>query len=265
VDLDGTLLDDKKQLPDENRNAIRQAWSEKTEICIASGRNYQSASEYLNMLGITGSVVALNGGLVSFHGREIFRTVMDPELLQAIVDVAAETGTYSYFNSKERTFVLNESPMEVENRMKKNPSYLETCKVEEPENLKQMIQTGEALITKVSFREDDMAQMEKLREKLLRLPGVSVAKSDVNYLDVFPEGQSKWSGIEKLLQFQNISAEHCVCFGDNENDREMIVHAGLGIAMGNASMDLKTQADFVTLSNEDCGVAYGIRNWVLTR
>lgn len=164
VDLDGTLLDNAKQLPTENQEAIRLAWHEGTEICIASGRTYQSAAEYLKMMGITGSVVALNGGQVYFHGKEISRTVMDQKLVQRVIDLAAETGTYVCFNSKDRMFILNESFFDVQDCLKGNAVYLETYQTETPEHLKRRVEKGEVQFIKISFREDDPVRMEELRK-----------------------------------------------------------------------------------------------------
>ena len=90
----------------------------------------------------------------------------------------------------------------------------------------------------------------------------SVAKSDVDYLDVFRKGQSKWTGIQTLLDYLGISDRQCVAFGDNENDLEMIANAGLGIAMENGVDMVKAVAGHITLSHEEAGVAYGIRTWV---
>lgn len=263
VDLDGTLLDDKKQLPMENSVAIRQAWEQGMEICIASGRGAESAGEYLEKMGITGSVTALNGGQVVCHGKEIYRTEMTWEVIEPVLCLAKEMNLLCYFNDGKKTLVINEDEASVRSRLRGNPRLLKTYQTETAESLGEKIRSGRQLISKISIREDDLKRLEEVRRKIIGRVKAEAAKSDINYLDIFPLGQSKWTGIEKLLEYLNISAESCVCFGDNENDREMLERAGLGIAMGNAGLDLKTRADFVTRGNEEQGVAYGIHTWVL--
>ncbi len=263
VDLDGTLLDEKKQLPPQNCAAVRQAWEQGIEICIASGRGAQSAGEYLERMGITGSVAALNGGQVVCHGKEIYRARMAWEVMEPLLRIAEELELVCYLNDGKGTLAVNEDEASVRNRLKENPRLLQTYQVVTVEDVRERIRSGQLSVSKVSIREDDLARLEEIRRRIVAEVRAEVAKSDVNYLDIFPSGQSKWTGIEKLLEALHFPAAHCVCFGDNENDREMLERAGLGIAMGNASLDLKIRADFVTRGNQECGVAYGIHTWVL--
>lgn len=263
VDLDGTLLDEKKQLPPENRAAVRQAWESGMEICIASGRGAESAGEYLEEMDIEGNVIALNGGQVVCHGKEIFRTEMTWEIIEPVLQIVEKMNLLAYFNDGEKTLAVNEAPEALQKRLAGNPRLLNSYQVETPESLGKKIVSGKQKIAKISIREDNLDRLEEVRRMIAGRVSAEAAKSDINYLDVFPSGQSKWTGIEKLLAHLHIPAENCVCFGDNENDREMLEKAGLGIAMGNSGLDLKARADFVSLGNDACGVAYGIRTWVL--
>lgn len=265
VDLDGTLLDEKKQLPPENSRAIRQAWERGIEICIASGRGAESAGRYLEEMEVTGSVIALNGGQVVCHGQEIYRTEMAIEVIGPVLQVIEEMGLRGYFNDGKKTLAVNEDEASVRTRLQGAPELLRTYQTETTDSLRRMVESGRQKIAKISIREDDLARLEVVREKIGAKVDAEAAKSDINYLDIFPSGQSKWTGIEKLLRHLDIPPEACVCFGDNENDREMLERAGLGIAMGNADADLKARADVVTLDHRDCGVAYGIFKWVLQR
>lgn len=263
VDLDGTLLDDQKELPAENAAALFQAWRAGMEICIASGRGAKSAEEYLDRMKITGSVAALNGGMVVCHGKEIYRARMHPEVVEQVLEIVEEMKVIGYFNDGEGTLAVNEDAA-VGRYFKGKPAAPNDHQQETPESLREKLRKGHSIV-KISIREDEPDRLEKIRERILATVNAQVAKSDVNYLDIFSPGQSKWTGIEKLLRHLGISAESCVCFGDNENDREMIEMAGLGIAMANAEADIKARADFVTTSNREKGVAYGINTWLLER
>ena len=263
LDLDGTLLDEKKQLPPENSRAVRQAWEKGIEICIASGRGAESAGHYLEEMEVTGSVVALNGGQVVCHGKEIYRARMAIEVIRPVLQVIEEMGLLGYFNDGRKTLAVNEDEASVRARLQNAPELLRAYQIETTDSLRQKIESGQQEIAKISIREDDLMRLEEVRERIATKVDAEAAKSDINYLDIFPSGQSKWTGIEKLLCHLDIPPKACVSFGDNENDREMIQEAGLGIAMGNAGPELKARADFVTRGAKDCGVAYGIHTWVL--
>ena len=63
-----------------------------------------------------------------------------------------------------------------------------------------------------------------------------------------------------MLDHLGLDREELAAFGDGDNDAELLAFAGIGIAVENASLKCKDAADYITLSNEACGVAYGIRN-----
>lgn len=263
VDLDGTLLDDHKQLLQENAEAVCKAWQMGMEICIASGRGAGSAAGYLRQMKVDGNVVALNGGQVLCHGQEIYRAVMDQTAAVPVLEMAEEMNVRCYFNDGEKTIAINETEEEIWQRLAGDKQLLASYEAETAEGLKKRLESGQVQVVKISLREDDPKRLEEIREKMMGRVYAQVAKSDENYLDVYPSGQSKWTGIEKLLAHLRFPAESCVCFGDNENDREMLKQAGLGIAMGNAAKELRDEARYVTRGNNDCGVAYGLYHWVI--
>lgn len=265
VDLDGTLLDGQKKLPLENRCAIREAYRQGMEICIASGRTVCSASDILRELGVEGSVVALNGSMVISHGKEIGRIPLGRKPVLEVLDIAKRTGVHAIFNDGAVSIVVNGytdlQRKGLESGVMKAKAYrLETC-----ESMAALVETGAVAVLKISIQESSQEKLEAVRRLIQKEVRASVAKSDVDYLDVFRKGQSKWTGIRTLLDYLGISDRQCVAFGDNENDLEMIANAGLGIAMENGAGVVKAAASHITLSHEEAGVAYGIRTWVLNQ
>ena len=72
----------------------------------------------------------------------------------------------------------------------------------------------------------------------------------------------KWQGVAALCEYLRITPHEVICIGDESNDIEMLKKAGLGIAMGNASMEVKSAADYVTLSNKEDGVAVALERFI---
>ena len=68
---------------------------------------------------------------------------------------------------------------------------------------------------------------------------------------------------EELAEYLGIPLSQVAAFGDDRNDMEMVQKCGLGVAMANASDEVKQNADFITLSNEDDGLAYVIEKFIL--
>ena len=76
-------------------------------------------------------------------------------------------------------------------------------------------------------------------------------------------GHSKWRALSRLIDSEGLTAEQVICIGDEVNDLEMITHAGLGVAMGNAIPAVKAVAQYVTRTNEEDGVAHVVEQFLL--
>ena len=85
-------------------------------------------------------------------------------------------------------------------------------------------------------------------------------KSAPFYLEIIVKDTNKGSSLDYLTKTLNIDVEDVMAIGDNYNDLSMIEFAGLGVAMGQSDDYIKSRAQFISLSNEEDGVAYAIQN-----
>jgi hypothetical protein len=112
--------------------------------------------------------------------------------------------------------------------------------------------------------------LEELNGHLERAFGAAIRHQVMNntnaegaFLEILTPGNSKWRALSRLLDLEGIAAEQVIAIGDEINDLEMIRHAGVGVAMGNAIPAIKAVADYVTRSNEEDGVAHVVEQFVL--
>ncbi|AYO29635.1 hypothetical protein D2962_02555 [Biomaibacter acetigenes] len=73
---------------------------------------------------------------------------------------------------------------------------------------------------------------------------------------------SKETAVDFLIKRFGIERSQVIDIGDNYNDIDMLKYAGLGIAMGNASDEVKKHADFVTSTNDEDGVACALKKFI---
>lgn len=85
------------------------------------------------------------------------------------------------------------------------------------------------------------------------LPEVVYTLSEPECIDVMVKGTNKWDTIKRLMEIEGIDVENVVAAGNYYNDLDMILGAGIGIAVANAPGEVKSQADYVTTrtNNED--------------
>lgn len=83
------------------------------------------------------------------------------------------------------------------------------------------------------------------------------------FLECVPLGIDKAQSLNRLITTLGITKEEVIACGDGYNDLSMIRFAGLGVAMANAAKDIQSEADYVTLSNEEDGVAHVVEQFIL--
>ena len=91
---------------------------------------------------------------------------------------------------------------------------------------------------------------------------MGVYRSEPYFLELVPKGIDKAQSLAVLLQKTGYTREEMIAIGDGFNDKSMIEYAGLGVAMANAQEVVKQAADYVTLSNEEDGVADVVKKFV---
>ena len=92
---------------------------------------------------------------------------------------------------------------------------------------------------------------------------MNIYRSEAFYLELNPPAIDKANSLRMLLKHLNLTKDEMIACGDGFNDLSMIEFAGLGIAMANAKQPVKDVADFITLSNEEDGVAYAVEKFIL--
>jgi hydroxymethylpyrimidine pyrophosphatase-like HAD family hydrolase len=113
-----------------------------------------------------------------------------------------------------------------------------------------------APVTRLIIRDPDQSEGDFVRlAERLGLHGVSYFVGWTAWLDIAPEGVDKSTGLKVALAQYGLEPADLLAFGDGRNDIEMLVYAGLGIAMGSAPDEVKVRADEVTKSVTDDGVA----------
>ncbi|WP_313891436.1 Cof-type HAD-IIB family hydrolase [Psychrobacillus sp.] len=231
-DIDGTILDHDKKIPDGVVEAIQKAKENGHEVVIATGRSAFTASFIFEQLNID-SFVCYNGQVVQFKGEIIHSGVIDRTALQRLTDFASE---------RQQPLVYMGTNEMVSNLLEHNDIHesISTLKIDFPraeENFYLENDVHQALIF------CDIAAQEEYEKAFPHLKFVRWHRVSC---DVLPLGVSKAKGIELLLTHLNKTPEDAIAFGDGLNDLEMLEYVGTGVAMGNSVEELKEKATFVT-------------------
>jgi len=262
-DMDGTILNSKHEISKENKDAIKELENNGVKIVIATGRPGQFLKKFVNDLEIKEYVITCNGSVIGkpFTDDFLHINTINKETVIKIVDMCEENH-YDYLLYTIDTVVtkmndkLNLIRKAEELYEEKDKAHI--IQTEDPNYIKNNFFPNKILIT-----EKDPVKFKKLWDFMKGFRNIEYTQSWVGALDVSPLGDTKGNAVKILAKHYGIKKEEIVSFGDQLNDITMIKYAGLGIAMGNAEDEVKQIADYVTLTNDESGVAFAIKKIIL--
>lgn len=263
LDLDGTLTNSKKQITPHTLETLIRAQQEKgLKIILASGRPTYGVAPLANALQLDkfgGFILAYNGGeIINWRTHEImYKNLLDHDVLPYLYECAKKNdfaivtyeNEYVLTEKPDDEYVLKEALLNVM-KIKKVDNFLEA--VRHP--IAKCLIVGEP--TRLAILEKEM--QEQLKDRM------GVFRSEPYFLELVPKGIDKARSLSVLLEELELKREELMAAGDGFNDLSMVRFAGMGVAMANAQDVVKENADFITLSNDEDGVAYAVEKFILS-
>lgn len=262
-DMDGTVLNSRHEISKENMQAINELEKSGVRIIIATGRPNELLKKYTNEMKVDDYVITCNGSVIGHPYKDdyLHQKTIDKDNVIKLIDMC-EQNNYDYLVYTKDTIISKDNE-----RLRFFMKFGETYKDEDKANI---IQTEDAdfiknnfLPNKILILEKDPEKYKGLWEKIQDFTGIEYTQSWIGALDVSPIGETKGNAVRILCNHYDILQEEVIAFGDQLNDISMIKFAGLGIAMGNAEDKVKSVANYVTLTNDENGVADAIKKIIL--
>lgn len=258
LDIDGTLVDSNKELPEANKEAVQYALSRGVKVAIASGRSRKGVCDILKKLGIPENAICLNGGLIVWDGEVVREKTMEDELVYRVIDLAEKYQTCLFVSTAGENITNETITPELQKLIEQGSLRSGYCYCRDFDELRRETEKRSGKIIKMGIQEFHPNRFKELKQELIRMDLFQIARSDKYFVDINLKNMGKEVGIRALADYLDIPMEHVMCIGDNENDEKMIQEAGVGVAMKNGTDRLRKDADYVTASNDDAGVAQAI-------
>lgn len=273
-DMDGTLLDSSMQISPENAAAIKHATEQGVEFIVATGRNRTEALPALEQVGIECAMVTLNGAQVfDKTGQSLFTVPIDAQTVTSILDllderdiyyeVATDQGLFS--QSQEQRIELFATHLgEVVPHLTHKmaiamvASQLEILPIHYVKNVRQRLAEGLEVLKIICFHKEEARVLGPVAKELEGFGELSITSSGANNIEINHRDAQKGIAVAHLAHERNIPLEQIMTIGDNLNDISMIQMAGISFAMGNAALEVKEYAKYVTDTNIEDGVGKAI-------
>jgi Cof subfamily protein (haloacid dehalogenase superfamily) len=255
ADMDGSLLNDNKQLPDDFYEIFEQLKARGVMFAAASGRQYESLLETFGSIKDEMLFISDNGTLVMHQDKELHSSTIDQQSVKQIINnIQAIDSTYIILCGKGIAYIDTQEP-EALSEIRKY-----YAKVKHVDDLLSV--------------EDDIIKIAVLNfngtEKHvypvaspLFSDSLQVVVSAHVWLDFMEKSASKGTAIKIIRERFGFSYEQCMSFGDYFNDVEMLKETHFSYAMENAHPEIKKLARFIAPTNNESGVTRIIREKVL--
>jgi len=269
IDLDGTLLNDQREISAANRQALAAAANRGVEVIIVTGRRLHSARPLVAQLGFPVPLISSNGAVISTSsGVVVYRDFLPRTVAQQVLKTVRPYRPYTglIFDVPGRGQIRLEESAASDGPLawytQNSPQCLEIVPDLEaalnPDLIQILFGGPPARIEPI-----EAVLKESSVSASIHLTWTKYLTRNISILDVMNQGCSKGRALQFWAERHSIPASKIMAIGDNHNDLEMLQYAGLPIVMANGSPELAREGWGTTLSNNEDGVAVAVHAHVL--
>lgn len=263
VDIDGTLIDGDGKISADNRQALAAARRRGMRVCLSSGRARMACLPFITQLSLDSYHIFFDGALISTPNleQEVYSRPISDAVVRQMVESSHSLGLALELYSASSYFAERETWSVEAHRQFFNlePTILDFAGI-----------LGRERIIKGLVAITDPAEEAKVERFCRHLDGRlhfsrarTPAYPNVTFINIVVPETSKGKALEALASHLGVPLDEVIAVGDGTNDISLLSSAGLAIAMGNASSEVKAVADHVTLDVDHSGLAAAIRQFLL--
>lgn len=284
IDLDGTLLNRYGEVTEYTKDIIKKTTNKGILVVLASGRISESVLTIAKEIGADKYYISGNGSVLYDMQKDeiLYENYLTKEKVLEIIELCDKNSIY--YNIYTENAVLakslnyNVAFYNYENTKKSSDKKTDINIVEDMynyiknSNLNKFLKITicdeskivfSSILKKIKNISDiDVLEVSHMSQKKIKT-GTKEVEVGYFYTEVSSKNVDKWFAIEKVMELENIKKEEVMALGDNNNDIVMIKNAGLGVAMGHSNEQVKKVADYITVDNNEDGVAKAIERYVL--
>lgn len=250
IDLDGTLLDSKSRISDDNRAAIRHCRDNGIKVILSTGKSMRCAAKVIKDLELTDLQIVSGGTMVvDWELRPIAISRIPAKAARDAVELARKCDAGFVLDTTEGMLHYDREYPEFEFFFRSGEVMKKVDDIMDEDII------DNALI--FSFTVNGTHPLIRMLEDKTT-PDVKIRRGGKKMFNLLNADSGKLAGLKQILKAYKVEAREVMAIGDNNNDKGTLEFAGISVAMGNAPDELKDIADHVTEDNDNSGVASAI-------
>lgn len=258
TDIDGTIYTPEKGITNEVKHCIQNLTQKGVHVAIATGRTYGSAKWIADNVGIECPLICYQGGLVkTYEGNIIDVKYLNEKIAREIIEDFRKRNIHLNVYIEDKLYVEEDDDYIKDYIGDKGIDYYKVDSFDELDFSK--------LNKMLAINYDSKFIDELIDELQKKYPQIYVVKSFAYFCEIANKEATKGNAIKILADLYGITTDEVLAIGDNNNDIEMVETAGVGVAMGNGTEEIKKRADFVTDNVEHNGFVKAIDKFVWSK
>lgn len=255
TDVDGTLLDNNSELPEENKKAVISCKAKDIDIVLATGKSIYGIKDLIEKLDLTLPQITMHGAVIFGRDLQVKRSSrVDPRLYMEVVRSIKDRGHTVLTGSTEGTIYYDRQDSKIDIFRDIGE------KIEKVESIESDFFAEDCVCMTTPITEQDPLD-RYLREKFSSV--LQVVRSGEFYFDILDKRSTKGNALEYLSGILSVGKDQIAAIGDSPNDISLFQSCGFSIAVANAYEEVKKIADVVVSSNADLGFAEAVKRYIL--
>lgn len=255
LDLDDTLLNGQFRISQENRLAIRSAARKGVLVTLATGRMFRSTLPFARELEIDLPLITYHGALIrTVEGKTLYYEPVPLAAAKEIADICRQRRLHVNAYLDDEMFVAEE------NEFSRYYQAIADVRVTAVGDLAVFLSVPPTKLTVINLEGGLDELMDELNARFGHQLAITISRP--YFLEITDRLATKGQALKFLADLHRIPQEQVAAIGDSLNDIDMLLYAGIGVAVANARQEVLAVADVITASNLDHGVAAFIRQYL---
>ena len=266
VDIDGTLVNSKKELTNRTKDVIRRACDKGIVVIPCTGRVASGIPEFITKELDIPYIISANGANIwdVKQKQSIYSEGMESKYAARMLAIIEEYDCFfdvfiagSAFAEEDRLIISNRYVANNEfNQYVADTRY-------GVNNLKNFVIASNQQVEKINLFFHDLEIRSKVLQRLQPFSECQITSGIPTNIEITRKGIHKGQTLQNLAATYNITTDEIMAIGDGENDLDMLRIAGVSVAMENAVESVRRIVDYITKSNDEEGVAFAIENYAI--
>lgn len=264
LDMDGTLLNSEKKISPATAQAMKEASEKGKYVCLSTGRPLAELADYEDVFPYLSYGILISGGALYDFRNKVYldQIILSDEMKKAVAQAVKGRDVMVQLLTDQNSVVQKNQLAHIEDYGMGiyRPLY-EHVSLQVDSTIAYGLSDRENVL-KMNLYHRSAKDREETYNRLKDLP-LSLAYAETTSLEITPLGVNKGDGLKKLCAHLHIDVKDCIAVGDAPNDLAVLKTAGMSVAMGNASDEIKSVCDDVTDDNDHDGVKAVIEKYLL--